>query len=305
MIQATRIHLRVSRLSWYLKTPGVLLHSAGAYQDAVNEGRLFSSFLRVPLEDSSSEHSIKLKPGDTRQVLESRLSEPAPQSPQPAAMASQVIHRVNRLEIVISKKHNILVIVIPAVVVITFALVFGPPVVEFFKETQTPNYVQYIFLGFFGMIIAINLIGLPFKLRRAKTTGTSLAIDGISLIIEDRNLSRVKRTVVPLSEVLDVDFFTADGVFKVSTQEALQAQARRPVATTFPYEDHSRKWWYKFLKSVVKSQGIVIKSKSGMYFFGSGLSDEEVKYLYSLIRNVIITNLKKELTSSDSRYSGF
>jgi hypothetical protein len=42
--------------------------------------------------------------------------------------------------------------------------------------------------------------------------------------------------------------------------------------------------WTRALWRLVPSKGIIIKHQRGLYTFGAGLPDDEIRYLYSLIR---------------------
>jgi hypothetical protein len=45
--------------------------------------------------------------------------------------------------------------------------------------------------------------------------------------------------------------------------------------------------WLKWVKKLARLKGVMIKSKGGIFPFGYGLPDDEVRYLYSVVREAL------------------
>ena len=54
-----------------------------------------------------------------------------------------------------------------------------------------------------------------------------------------------------------------------------------------PGQGRAASRWLSLCERLVKSRGIVIKSRNRLITFGAGLPDEEVRYLYAIVARAL------------------
>jgi hypothetical protein len=93
---------------------------------------------------------------------------------------------------------------------------------------------------------------------------------------------------VPAGEILDLDYGTAQSALEDArrSSERYVAQSGQPATWPKGY-DNSPPRWLSRLNKLVKSRGVTLKCRSGLVTFGAGLPDEEVSYLYGLIKRAL------------------
>ncbi|NJL60381.1 MAG: hypothetical protein HC887_12865, partial [Desulfobacteraceae bacterium] len=74
------------------------------------------------------------------------------------------------------------------------------------------------------------------------------------------------------ADIMDIDYSTV-------------SSASESVMSNPSYGDFSDRWWFKALRHFSRSKGVQIKSKKGIHSFGYGLPEDEVKYLFSVVKN--------------------
>jgi hypothetical protein len=270
----------------------LLLITASSYKEALEKINTLSNFLKYSVEDYTSEHSLVIAPGNLDDILIERLrySREKDKIDTPMTLKSKVSRENGQTKIFIPGPGFKKTSLIPLAIFLIIILIFGPVVMDFFGRTHTPQIIQYIFFGIVTVFFfTTTLLGLISNLIGAKRAGTLVLINQAEFVIEQRKGWSTKREILPIVEILDIDYSTAESLVKTSTNEALGMHYQRTrVPLTFPYENHSQNWWFKLIKKVVKSQGITIKTKRGIYSFGAGLDDMEVKYLFSIVKDSLV-----------------
>jgi|GEM_PF-987070 len=81
-------------------------------------------------------------------------------------------------------------------------------------------------------------------------------------------------TRFPAAEILGLDYGTAEEAF---------ASARRDAERRVLPGGGGVPKWVTAMRRLVKSKGITVRSRTGLFTFGAGLPDDEVRYLHALI----------------------
>jgi hypothetical protein len=153
-------------------------------------------------------------------------------------------------------------------------LVMVGPLARFFRQSQTPDPVAWIFLGFlilmFGILPASAAINAFLRSRLGRTIVT-ISSEGIR--IEEKGVWRT-RTIAShaASEILDVDYSASRSMIASSQSSsgssAVGTRTDRVLAA---------------LSKLARGRAVTIKSRQGLTTFGHGLEDEEIRYLHSIV----------------------
>ena len=239
-------------------------------------------------EDSTTDHAVIIAPEKAYLPLKDRLETPTqkPQYTSPIEQHSHVVRHFDRTEIFIPGPGFRITMAFPFILIVTVLLTVGPGVLNFFERTHTPKFVQYVFIGFVLLCFAVpSIISLLYQMVGATRNGTFVLIDNSGITIEKRTGWRTKKTAIPAADILDFDFGTVCSAIDSCKTEVFQRQPQLP--NTAPI-DYSESWWFKAIAKFTRSKGVIIKSRGGLYYFASGLPDDEIKYLYSLTRSTLM-----------------
>jgi len=238
--------------------------SSQDYGCAHAQALLLAGFVQLPLEDRSSDHHDIIKPG----ALKQKLSEPVfsrefKVATPPPAMKSDI--RVNGEEVTISipkpkiSPYNLLELLIP----FGIATYFGRSILPFFSHTGTPIQVQMGFGGFVGLFfVLLPLISILKRYLAAKGYFYVVIVNRGGITIKQNRLSKT----IPADRIIALDYAT--------TETALRGIANAPA-------------WVASLQRLVRSKGVIIKSKDGFFNIAAGLANEEVEYLYTVIKQYL------------------
>jgi len=265
------------------------MSSSGTYGTSLTQAMLLSSFLHLPLEDNSTDHSSTLMPESIAASQKPVLQEKAPEiSSQPEIMRTKIIEDGNSLKIRLPgpafSAINLIGLVFPVFVILLFVI----PLLSFFQNTHTPPYVQYFFIGFIGLFFILLPILQTIKtffLSRSFTTVVSVNAQGIT--IEHITLTQNKTQNIPVEEILGIDYSTRESSVSAGwkSSETNNNRYMKSGGVSAPGGAYPR--WMSILERFSRSKGIIIKSKQNLYSFGAGLPDEEVYYLYTLVRSYL------------------
>lgn len=267
------------------------LFSSNNYAVARERATAIAALFDFEIEDSSTGRPIRLSAAQAnlsfqhRQRIEHQRDEIIV---RPASMRSDV-----------SDSNGVITIVIPAVRVhpalylfflipIAVPVVLFEPFVRFFQQSQTPDVVAWIFLGFlvtlFGVLPAHTALNAFLKSRRGRTTITA-STAGVR--IEERRVWRT-RTLASLAaaDILDVDH-PSDPMLVSSRDTAAEVQARRPSMASPPVGAGTERA-LRLLRRLSKTGGVVIKTRQGLTTFAEGLDDREVRYLHYVVRRALV-----------------
>ena len=178
--------------------------------------------LLLDLVDASTDHPIRLSPGQADGPLQRRMwreRTPGESVSRPRDARSQVSREAGTVRIVIPRWRMHPVFLAAALIPIVIPLVFVPPLSEFFRQTSTPTGIAWGFLAFiiggFGVLPAMTLVNAFLQSRRGATI---VSVSRQGLRIEERGAWRTRLvTSFAATDIIDVDF---------STRESTMASAR-------------------------------------------------------------------------------
>ena len=102
------------------------------------------------------------------------------------------------------------------------------------------------------------------------------------IVIEERGAFRSEETRITGEEIFGLDFGTVD-----STMASAKAKSLEPYSGSVGRGSGGSRFSSKRLKwiaKLAKSKGVTLKTERGLFTFGAGLPDDEVRYLYSLVK---------------------
>lgn len=271
------------------------MYSSAQYGNSHEQAVLVAEFLRFPVIDNSTDHASVIDSHLTDGSYRSRNYEGQEEftaAARPHVMQTQVQETANEIQIVIPDKTfkaaKVIRYILPAIMLIFIV----PQFVSFFRETNTPDYVEYVFLGaailFLGIIPLVSLIISILRSRRSKTVVTANT-EGIR--IDYSGIARTKTKHILKADILGIDYSTAKSIMG-SMQRSVanrDPQNRSADYSSMGYTGHVPRW-INVMRKFVRSKGIIIKSRSNVITFGAGLPDEEVAYIFSIIKRILGKN---------------
>ena len=270
------------------------LCSSTEYGDSRTCATAVAELLRFDFEDATTDHPVRLSVGQAAMPLQQRLQMEGPRigpSERPADARSDVSRDRDsvRITIPIARTHPAWIVI--TLIPIVFVAWFVGPLSQFFGRSRTPDPIAWVFLGFltlfFGVLPAMTVINGLLRERRGATIVT-VSTSGIR--VQERGAWRsgpVK--TLAAAEILDIDFSTSASL-ATSARQAAEQQARSSWSGS---KSRSREIGpgterlVAALSQLVKSGGIIVKTKNGLTTFGQGLADDEVRYLHSVVRRAL------------------
>jgi hypothetical protein len=158
---------------------------------------------------------------------------------------------------------------------VAFVLWFVSPLSQFFRQTNTPAPVAWMFLGFlilfFGVLPAMTIVN---GLLRERFAGTIVTASASGIRIQGRGAWKTGSVKsITAAEILDIDFSTSGSVVvssrDVGKHVSIDPRAERVLIA---------------VSQLVHPAAITIKTQRGLTTFGQGLADDEIRYVYSLVR---------------------
>jgi len=258
-----------------------VISTPAKFADSRSQAEYLSGFLRLPLVDMTTDHETVVAPERAGQALRERLlvdAAKAQQPPRPQKMRCEVNESPGKAIVIIpgggSWAAGVLGVVFP--LVILFVVI--PRFLHAFTRAAPPL-VQFGFLVFMVAIFVLPSIAASVHLmvssKRRRSTVTA-SQDG--LVIEQQKLGRSHTTEVPAGELLDLDCATVEAAMKA-------VRNSRPRVAGAPNPEAPR--LVAGLGRWVPSQGIVVKSRTGLITFGEGLRAGELQYLTWVLRKAL------------------
>jgi len=255
------------------------------YGTSMEQAMLLATFLRIKLEDMTTDNPIELNPQEILdgQKLLHKTGE-IHISAQPAYMKTEVTENADELQIRIPgqpfHKYNLIGMIIPL-----FMLVFVIPyLLSFFESTRTPYFVQYFFISFIGLFFILLPLLETFRtyLRSRKVMITVIIKPG-EISINYLTMTNKGSLILTLDDILGIDYGTKKTAIINAHKEYEKADSRHLTTggISAPYSYQPR--WMRWLEKFSRARGIIIKSKKGLFTFADGLPDDEVYYLYTLV----------------------
>jgi hypothetical protein len=268
--------------------PDLALSNPTDYAVAREQAEFIAGFLSFPLVDAATDHEVVVapRPASAGPVKRERPSADATErATRPPFMRSRVEPSGGKVRIVLPgpgfRPHLLFGFALPAV----FVMYVIPHLLEFFTATHTPEFVQVFFVGFIMIFFCIlpsigTINGIIRSIRGRTTVGASA--DGIT--IEEQAAWRKKVTSLPAGEIFGLDYSAAESAYRSIHRSVRERYTRKcPAENASPIASGGLGW----LRHLVKSKGVLVKSKKGIVAFGAGLPDGEVRYLYSLVKRAL------------------
>jgi hypothetical protein len=164
----------------------------------------------------------------------------------------------------------------------------APQFLWFFRHTKTPDAVQFAFFGFAALLfLGIPLLGVIKSVVLAVRGRTVVTANAEGIAIEERRSWRVQTTRIPAADILGLDYGTAQAAFATARRDAEQRMARARRSAPSPRPGGAEPRWVAVWRRLVRSKGVIVKSRSGLVTFGAGLPDDEVRYLHAIVARVL------------------
>jgi hypothetical protein len=249
--------------------------------------------LRLDIEDASSDHPVRLSPDHAELSLQHRLRlahDTEVYVDRPPTARSEVTTEADGVRISIP---------LPRMHPIAFALMLLPialpvfmlaPLSQFFRQTQTPGIVGWVFLSFlvlmFGVLPASGALHAFLSSRLGRTIVT-VSMAGIR--IRQRKVWRTKTLAAhDASDIMDIDFSTTDSFLVVTNKATEQQVMRYHRLSSPPVVGERTQKIITALSKFAKGRGITIKTRQGLTTVGQGLADDEIRYLHSVVRRALV-----------------
>jgi len=245
--------------------------------------------LHLDVEDSTTDHRVRVTPADAERSLQERASEIQDASPaQPANARSTVTREPDgvRIEIPLPRMSpiglffGVIPLIIPVIVV--------PWLTNFFRRTNTPNAIEWVFISLFILGFAVLPAMTVFNgFRRSRRGGTFVHVSRRGIEIQERGAWRTRSTAsIEASDILDVDYSTRESAAASARAEAEEKAIESTGLSSAEVGRRAERlaaWLAKF----ARGHGLTVKTRTGLTSFGAGLDDDEIRYLHSIVRRTL------------------
>jgi len=269
---------------------GLTLDTPTEYGRARETAAAVAKLLRLPLVDVTTDHESVTSADRVGATYQERLrcgEDREEEAPRPLRMQCQVRESGSAVEIVILgsgfKPGRLL-----GFVVFAGLLAFMvPQCLWFFRHTKTPDAVQFAFFGFAALFfLGIPLLGVIKSVVLAVRGRTVVTASAEGIAIEERAW-RAQTTRIPAAEILGLDYGTAQAAFATARRDAEQRMTRAHRAAPSSRPGGAEPRWLTAWRRLVRSKGVIVKSRNGLVAFGAGLPDDEVRYLHAIVARVL------------------
>jgi hypothetical protein len=265
----------------------VPLSSSALYGESRELAAAVAKFTGFTLVDASTPGGERIPPEEVDLPFQDRApgetggSLPAP---RPIRMQSQVRESFRGVEIFLPQASFRLTKLLGPGIAMGVLVLFGPPLLQFFRETDTPAVVQVVFMGFLAFLFLVLplwsiLHGVLLSLRG----GTLVTVSGEGITLEERGAFGRKVARLPTADILGVDHGALQAILSSARQEAeerIPGSRRSPPGTT---ADTCEPGWMRILKRLAPGRGVMVKTRKDVLSFGAGLPDDEVRYLHAIV----------------------
>jgi hypothetical protein len=271
--------------------PDLRLCSFTAYAQARECARAIAEYLRLEVEDASTDHPVRLSAAQVdapfrERQRDDRLHDDAD---RPANARSQVTRKNGLTTITIPSRPLNGLVLAAGLVPIAIVLAIGPPFATFFRESRTPEPVGWAFLGcltlFFGILPTMTIVNGFLRSRRGATI---VEASRQGLRVSERGAWRT-RTVASLdaADILGVDYSSRESSVASATRAAEQ-QVLQSYSSADSTISPRLERMLSSLARFGKNTGVIVKMRTGLTTFGAGLDDAEVRYLHAVVRRALI-----------------
>jgi predicted PurR-regulated permease PerM len=264
------------------------LSSSAQYSDSYEKAVFLAEFMKMTLQDSSTENTAVLKPEDLEHSLKSSLSrhsDALKAAYPPVNMKCRISEDLGGLKIEIPSSGFGLSGFIPLIIAAGVTWYFFENFVPFFKHTNTPAPVTFFFTAFV-LIFFLLLPVLSFIKSVIRSMRNSAVLRIMPGELELTRIDALNKKVVkiPVQDITDMDYSTSLNrkATLITAQEKRNGGTGKNYANTLSPDSRAFKF-IQFMSSFVLSKGIIIKTRKDIYTFAQGLPDNEVLYIFSLI----------------------
>ena len=272
--------------------PDLVLWNATLYEQARACAGAIGELLHLDIEDATTDHAVRLASGQIDLPLRERLrteSGLADDVSRPRDARSQVTRAGDTVAIVIPLPRTHWLWIAAGLIPLTVVAVISPGFARFFRQSQTPDPIAWIFLGFltlfFGILPTMTALNAFVRSRRGATI---VEISKLAVRIRQRGAWTTRTTTtLDASDILDVDYTSRESAIASATRATEQQ-----IMQSYPdHAEAARPRVERVVASLtrfVTNKGLTIKTRKGLTTVGQGLDDEEIRYLHSVIRRALI-----------------
>ena len=272
--------------------PDLVLWNATLYEQARACAGAIGELLHLDIEDATTDHAVRLASGQIDLPLRERLrteSGLADDVSRPRDARSQVTRAGDTVAIVIPLPRTHWLWLAAGLIPLTVLAVISPAFARFFRQSQTPDPIAWIFLGFltlfFGILPTMTALNAFVRSRRGATI---VEISKLAVRIRQRGAWTTRTTTtLDASDILDVDYTSRESAIASATRATEQQ-----IMQSYPdHAEAARPRVERVVASLtrfVTNKGLTIKTRKGLTTVGQGLDDEEIRYLHSVIRRALI-----------------
>jgi hypothetical protein len=264
------------------------LSSSAQYSDSYEKAVFLAEFMKMTLEDNSTENTAVLKPEDLGHTLKRSLlrhADALKAAYPPADMKCRISEGIDGLQIEIPSAGFSFSGFIPLIIAAGVTWYFFENFVPFFKHTNTPEPVTFFFTAFVLIFFLLfPVLSFIKSVIRSMRNSAVLKISPGELELIQIDALKKKVVKIPVPDITDIDYSTSLSR-KASIRTAqtnMNGGSGRNYANTLSPESRVFKV-IEYLSRFVRSKGIVIKTRKDIYTFAQGLPDNEVLYIFSLI----------------------
>ena len=246
--------------------------------------------LHLEIEDATSDHRVRVTPADAERSFRERAIEFGPGAPvaQPAHLRSTVTREPDGLRIDIPYPPTSPIGVFAGFAPLIIPIIVVPWMMNFFRHTNTPDAIGWVFVAFmtifFGLLPGMTVVN---ALRRSRRGGTIVSVSPRGIQIQERGAWRTRSTAsIDASDILDVDYSTRDSA-AASAREAAEEQAMQSTGLDSAAVGQRSERLLAWLSKFAKGHGLTVKTRSGLTSFGTGLDDDEIRYLHDVVRRAL------------------
>ena len=266
------------------------LCSFTTYADSRDSAIAVARHLHLDVEDSTTDHRVRVTPADAERSLRERADELSHDAavPRPATTRSTVSREPDGVRIDIPNPRLHWVAAAAGLIPLIVPVIVVPWLMDFFRHTNTPGPVGWVFVGFvtlfFGLLPGLTVLN---AFRRSRRGGTIVHVSSQGIEIQERGAWRTRRTAsIKAGDIFGIDFSTRD-----SSSAAARAVAEHQwmestganSAAVGPRTERVLGW----LTQLSPGHGLTVKTRTGLTSFGAGLDDDEIRYLHDVVRRAL------------------
>ena len=245
---------------------------------------------RLPVEDATTDHPVRLAPDEADLGLQQRLRrDPAPRAAsRPAAARSDVSRDADEVRIEIPSPAAHPIALVAGLLPIGIPVLVAPALAAFFRQTRTPQGIGWVFIGFLvlfcGILPVVRFVNTGLRSRRGRTI---VVASPRGIRIQERGAWRT-RTIASFdgSDIVDLDYSTRESTSSSARRAAEQSVLESSGSSSAAVGPRTERFIAALVR-FVKGRGLVVKTRTGLTRFGQGLEDDEARYLHALIRNAL------------------